>query len=113
MNWAITGITAGTAGAGVAGAVVRITAEDNFPATAPAYRNVSTQSKLVRTRNADILAPTSSNGVTATGAVVYDGGCYTSAPTVLVLATASIITTAPVVTCAVGGLPDVSVVLTT
>jgi hypothetical protein len=39
-------------------------------------------------------------GITATGAVVYDGGIDTSSPTPLVVPTASVVTTAPVVTFA-------------
>ena len=106
MNWSITAYTAGTAGAGLSGTVARITAEDAFPTTAPAYTNPNTQSGLVRTRSADIKAPISGNGITATGAVVYDGGVYTSSPTPLVVPTASVVTTAPVVTFTMGGQSD-------
>ena len=114
MNWTITSYTAGTAGVGLAGTVARVTAEDAFPTTAAAYTNPTTQSNLVRTRSADIKAPISSGGITATGLVVYDGGCYTSVPTPIVMATASVVTTAPVLTFAVGGVTaDVSATLTT
>jgi len=102
----ITGIAVTTAGAGLSGTYVRVTAEDNFPTTASAYTNPTTQSNLVRIRSADIRAATSSGGVTATGAVIYDGGIYTSAPTPLVLANASVVTTAPVVTVTMGGAAD-------
>lgn len=106
MNWSITAYAAGTAGAGLAGSVARITAEDAFPTTASAYTNPNTQSGLVRTRSADIKAPISGAGITATGLVVYDGGVYTSSPTPLVIPTASIVTTAPVVTFSMGGQTD-------
>ena len=104
MNWAITAYAAGTAGAGLAGSVAQISAEDAFPTTAAAYTNPSTQSNLVVTRQANIKAPISGAGITATGQVIYDGGCYTSSPTPLVIPTASVVTTAPVVTFTLGGL---------
>ena len=113
MCWSITSYTAGTAGAGLAGSIARITAEDAFPTTAAAYTNPFTQSGLVKTRNADIKAPISGTGITATGAVVYDGGIYTSSPTPLVVPTASVVTTAPVVTFAMGGQTDTSYIMQT
>lgn len=103
MCWSITAYAAGTAGAGLAGTVARITAEDAFPTTAAAYTNPATQAGLVATRSADIKAPISAAGITATGQVIYDGGIYTSVPTPLVIPTASIVTTAPVVTFTMGG----------
>ena len=108
MCWSITAYAAGTAGAGLAGTVAQISAEDAFPTTAAAYTNPYTQSQLVKTRNANIKAPISGAGITATGQVVYDGGIYTSSPTPLVIPTASIVTTAPVVTFTMGGQTDVS-----
>ena len=106
MNWSITAYAAGTAGAGLSGSVAQISAEDAFPTTAAAYTNPYIQSGLVRTRNANIKAPISSGGITATGAIIYDGGVYTSSPTPLVNATASVVTTAPVVTFTMGGQTD-------
>lgn len=106
MNFVITGYAVTTAGAGLAGTVARISAVDAFPTTAAAYVNTTTQSKLVRVRPADILAPISGGGITATGAVVIDGGTYTSVPTPVVIPTASVVTTAPVVTFTVGGIAD-------
>jgi len=108
MNWSITAYAAGTAGAGLSGSIAQITAEDAFPTTAAAYTNTYTQSGLVKTRNANIKAPISSGGITATGAVIYDGGVYTSSPTPVVIPTASVVTTAPVVTFTMGGQSDVS-----
>lgn len=104
MNWAITAYTAGTAGAGLAGSVAQISAEDAFPTTAAAYVNPTTQANLVTTRQANIKAPISGGGITATGQVVFDGGAYTSSPTPLVIPTASVVTTAPVVTFTMGGI---------
>jgi len=106
MCWSITAYAAGTAGTGLSGSVAQISAEDAFPTTAAAYTNPYTQSGLVRTRNANIKAPISSGGITATGAVIYDGGIYTSSPTPLVNATASVVTAAPVVTFTLGGQTD-------
>ena len=108
MCWSITAYAAGTAGTGLSGSVAQITAEDAFPTTAAAYTNPYTQSGLVRTRNANIKAPISSGGITATGAVIYDGGIYTSSPTPIVNATASVVTAAPVVTFTLGGQTDTS-----
>jgi len=108
MNWSITAYAAGTAGAGLSGSIAQITAEDAFPTTAAAYTNTYIQSGLVKTRNANIKAPISSGGITATGAVIYDGGVYTSSPTPVVIPTASVVTTAPVVTFTMGGQSDVS-----
>lgn len=108
MCWSITAYAVSTAGTAVSGAFARVTAEDKFPTTSPAYTNPSTQSGLVKVRNADIKAPTSGNGITATGQVVYDGGIYTSAPEPLVLCTASVIATAPVITLTMGGFSDTS-----
>ena len=113
MCWTITAYAAGTAGAGLAGTVAQISAEDAFPTTAAAYTNPYIQSGLVRTRNANIKAPISSGGITATGAVIYDGGIYTSSPTPLVIPTASVVTTAPVVTFTLGGVSDTSYVTQT
>jgi len=106
MCWSITAYAAGTAGTGLSGSVAQISAEDAFPTTAAAYTNPYIQSGLVRTRNANIKAPISSGGITATGAIIYDGGIYTSSPTPLVNATASVVTAAPVVTFTLGGQTD-------
>jgi hypothetical protein len=108
MCWSITAYAVSTAGAGLAGTTARISAEDAFPTTASAYTNPATQSGLVVTRSADIKAPISGGGITATGLVVYDGGIYTSSPTPLVIPTASVVTTAPVVTFTLGGQVDTS-----
>jgi hypothetical protein len=113
MNWTITAYAAGTAGAGLAGSVARITAEDAFPTTAAAYTNPTIQSNLVKIRSADIKAPISGGGISATGQVIYDGGTYTSSPTPLVIPSASVVTTAPVVTFTLGGATDVAVIMPT
>ena len=103
MNWTITAFAAGTAGVGLTGTAAMITALDAFPTTTAAYANNKYQSGLVGTRTAQIKAPVTGGGITATGAVIYDGGVYTSVPTPLVIPSASIVTTAPVVTFTMGG----------
>ena len=104
-SFAITGIAVSTAGAGLAGTIARVTAEDAFSTTASAYVNPTTQSNLVTTRSADIKTPITGGGVTATGAVIFDGGVYSNvSPTPLVIPTASVVTTAPVVTFTFGGV---------
>ena len=47
----------------------------------------------------------------ATPTLVYDGGVYTSSPTMLVLANASVVTTAPVVTATLGGITDINYIM--
>lgn len=110
MNWTIASFAISTAGAGLAGTFAQITALDAFPTTAPAYTNPTTQSNLVYTRPATIKAAISAGALTLTGSSVSDGGAYTSSPVPLVLASASVVTTAPVVTFTMGGATGVSYV---
>ena len=110
MDWAITAVTIGTPGAGLSGAQAWVTGEDNFTASVPIYTNPDTQLNLVTTRKADILA-TVTTGHVATPTLVYDGGVYTSSPTMLVLANASVVTTAPVVTATLGGITDTNYIM--
>ena len=107
MCWTITGTSTSTAGAGLSGTAAWVTAEDSFPSTAAAYTNPATQSNLVTIRKADIRAAIASNAISGTP-VIYDGGIYTSSPIVLVMANASVVTTAPVLTATVGGAVDTS-----
>lgn len=106
MNWGITAYAVTTAGTAVSGTAAWVTAEDAFPTTSAAYSQDMIQKGLVQTRKADIYAPTSASGITATGQVVYDPGVYTAAPVPLVLCTASVIATAPVITLTMGGTTD-------
>lgn len=109
MNWAITAYAVTTAGDTFSGATAWITGEDAFPTAAAAYANPTTQSGLVRTRKADIKGVTSGAGLTATGQVVYDGGCYSSAPTPVIAAfPAASPTTASLITFTVGGQNDIN-----
>ncbi len=110
MNWTITATAIGTAGNIGSGTVAWVTGEDNFTTSAPSYTNPDTQINLVTTRKADIVATVTTNTLTGTP-VVYDGGIYTSSPNILVLANASVVTTAPVVTATLGGTTDTSYVM--
>ena len=110
MCWTITATAVGTAGNIGSGSAVWITAEDNFYTSAAAYTNPDTQANLVTIRKADIRGVVTTNTLTGTP-VVYDGGIYTTSPTVLVLANASVVTTAPVVTATLGGTTDTSYVM--
>lgn len=115
MCWTITSYTVGTAGAGLAGAFAWVTAEDQFPTTAAAYVNPDTQALLVRTRMANIKGTITANAIIAKTALAQndDGGIYTSVPLGLVIPTASIVTTAPVITAVCGGVSDTSILFST
>jgi hypothetical protein len=109
MNWSITAANVTAAGAGFpASSAVEISGLDAFPTTASAYSNGKYQAGLVATRKASILVPTTSGGAITTGsppttAVVYDGGCYTSVPTPLVLSAGGAVSGAPTITFTMGG----------
>lgn len=101
----ITAVAVGTAGAGLAGAAARITAEDTTAITA-ANTNPRIGTNLVTTRSADVRA-TVTTGALAGTPVVLDGGIYSNfAPAPLVIPSASVATTAPVVTLTMGGATD-------
>lgn len=109
MNWTVTNAAIGTAGAGLSGAFARVIGEDAFPTTSPAYTNPTSQANLVTLRNADIRFAVSAGALSGSPRIV-DGGCFTSAPTPLVTANASQVTTPPVVTFTMGGANGVSFV---
>lgn len=116
MCWSITAYTvsATTAGSGYATPVI-VSAYGGFPATSPAYTNVTTQSQLVKGRNAQIIGAVSGTALTATGQVVNDGGVYPGAPTLFAYGfiqgagAVQVVFTAPTM----GGQTDISLVLTT
>lgn len=115
MCWSITAyaVSATTAGSGYANPVI-ISAIGGFPATAPAYTNVSTQSQLLKGRAANIQGALSGTALTATGQVVADGGVYAGVPTMYaygyIQGAGSV---ASVLTPTMGGQTDISIVLTT
>lgn len=101
MCWSITAFTP-TAGTGFTGPSL-LSGLDAFPTTASAYTNPATQGGLVKTRLAQILMPESSGAPTATGAVFYDGGIYTSTPTPLVTTNGALITETATFSFTMGG----------
>ena len=115
MCWTITSYTVGTAGAGLAGTFANVSAIDAFPTTTPGYTNPTTQSQLVRTRPAAIKGTITAGAIVAKTALTLndDGGIYTSVPLGTVNPTASVVTTAPVITCVMGGQNDVSFIAPT
>ena len=79
MCWSITAYAVTSGGAAYSGDVL-VNPYDVFPATAAAYTNPDTQSGLVKTRSAQIVAALSAGAITATGQNVLDGGIFTTAP---------------------------------
>lgn len=116
MCWSITAYTvsATTAGSGVATPLI-LSALGGFPGTSPAYTNVSTQSQLVKGRNAFIQGAISGTAVTATGQVIFDGGIYPGVPTMYIASSwpQGAGAVAPVLTATMGGQTDISLVFTT
>ena len=114
MCWTITAVAAPTGtnqGAGLAGSYAWVTAQDNFP-TGGVGTNTKYQNGLVNIRMANIQAAISSGNISGTP-VIYDGGIYTSSPTILVMPSASVVTTAPVLTYTLGGTTGHSYVIPT
>lgn len=112
MNFALTGYSVTTAGAGYTAAAGNVTVSATPAPTAGSavYTNPSSQVGLVKLRPAIILAPASGAGaITATGLMVIDGGSYEAVPatgSVTILGGTNIITTAAVLALTVGGLND-------
>ncbi len=106
MCWSITAFTP-TAGTGFTGPS-ELSGLDAFPTTASAYTNPDTQSLLVNTRKASILMPESAGAPTATGAVFYDRGIYTSVPTALITTNGALITQTVTIAFTMGGVADTS-----
>lgn len=100
MCWTITGFTP-TAGTGFTGNSL-LSGLDAFP-TNGTGTNPSTQNGLVATRQAIILMPESAGAPTATGAVFYDGGIYTSVPTALVTTNGVLISQTVTIAFTMGG----------
>jgi len=113
MNFAITSFGISTAGAGYTAAAgfVTLSATPTPVAlgTASAYLNPSSQVDIVTMRPAIVATTTSSAGaLSITNQTVIDGGSYETIPAVgsLNVLSNGIITTAAVLSVAVGGLPD-------
>jgi hypothetical protein len=117
MCWTVTAytISATTAGSGYV-APVLVSGYGGFPGTSPAYTNPTTQSNLVKTRPALILAALSTGAITATGQTIYDGGVYAGAPTMYVQSSnvpGAGAVAAVFLTPTMGGVSDTSIVLST
>lgn len=106
MCWSITAFTP-TAGTGFTGPSL-LSGLDAFPTTAAAYTNPAIQSGWVKTRPASILMPATAGAPTATGAVFYDGGIYTSTPTALITTNGALITQTTTIAFTMGGQNDTS-----
>jgi hypothetical protein len=116
MCWSITAYTvsATTAGSGYVAPTI-VSAYGGFPGTSPAYTNVTTQSNLLKTRNAFITAALSGTAITATGQTLYDGGIYPGSPTVFTYGTfpQGAGAVAAVLSPTMGGQTDTALVFTT
>ena len=106
MCWSILSYTP-TAGTGFTGPSL-LSGLDAFPTAASAYLNPAIESQWVTTRPASILMPESAGAPTATGAVFYDGGIYTSVPTPLVTTNGALITETATFAFGMGGQIDTS-----
>jgi hypothetical protein len=106
MCWSINTFTP-TAGTGFTSASL-LSALDAFPTTAAAYLQPAIHANWVRTRPAQILMPQSAGAPTATGAVFYDRGIYTSVPTALVTTGGTLITQSTTVAFTMAGVADTS-----
>ena len=116
MCWSITAYAVTNSGTGATGNLV-YTVYDQFPTTAPAYTNVSTQSQLVKTRPAVVLAglTTTVGNVTTAGSVILDAGIFTAVPTVYAQSSNALLGgTAPILTWTMGGItPDITQIMPT
>lgn len=110
MCWAITAFTP-TAGTGFTGPSL-LSGLDAFPTTSPAYTNPATDFGWVKTRQAIISMPESAGAPTATGAVFYDRGIYTSVPTSLITTNGALITQTTTIAFTMGGAASTSYVST-
>jgi hypothetical protein len=101
MDFTLTGYTVSVGGAGFS-ANLEVWGVPAFVAGTAAYTNPMTQTGLVAMRRGSIVGATSGGAVTATGALVTDGGHYETVPG-LVYASSSLVTTAATLVATVGG----------
>lgn len=112
MDWTVTAYAVAFPGAGFAGAYEIRTLGTGIPTTTPAYTNPQTQTQLLRTRPASIIAALASTGFTATGQLVVDGGRFGGTASNLSIleiggtGQTALPTTAATLTLAVGGTND-------
>jgi hypothetical protein len=105
----ITSLATAASGGPYTTAPVEITALDVQSSVVSNPLNPAISNYWVKTRKASILTPTSSSVITATGAIVYDGGIYTQfSPSPQIIATGTIVATAASITFNMGGATDTS-----
>jgi hypothetical protein len=100
MDFALTGYTVTTAGAALA-APVQLFGIPAVTAGSAAYTNPQISTGLVNQRQGSIIGAITGGALTATGAVVGDGGAYETVPSLIVLQS-GVATTAPAATATVG-----------
>ncbi len=110
MAFAVTSFGLTTAGAGyTASAGTVIAAAVPVPVSGSAILNDQYQSGLVKLRACQVAMTTSAGGAITTTQNVIDGGCYPAVPgvqAIQIAAATAIVTTAAVLTVAVGGQND-------
>jgi hypothetical protein len=106
MNFSVTAYTVTTAGTGFTAPI--IVGIDNFPTAETTVLQPQIHLGLVRTRSCWIKGAVSSGALTATGQVVYDGGCFTGVPTLGVIESGTLITATGLVAATVGGVNSTS-----
>lgn len=109
MCWGITAYA--VTGGGTGFTLPMISGLDAFPTANTTVLNPAIQSNLVATRQAVILGAEGSGVITATGQVVYDGGIYTSVPTIMVTTGGTLITGSASLTATCGGFNDDSYIM--
>jgi hypothetical protein len=115
MCWTVTGFTVTGGGTALPANTVLGTYGFNFPVTASAYINPTTQSQLLKTRQCYIRPGISGGAITVANTVVDDGGIYPAIPALDPIAGSPGAggTAAPTLTTTVGGVTDTSVFLGT
>ncbi len=106
MNFSVTAYTVTTAGTGFTAPI--IVGIDNFPAAETTVLNPQIHLGLVRTRSCWIKGAVSGGALTATGQVVYDGGCFTAVPSLGIIENGTLITGSGAVAATVGGIVSTS-----
>jgi hypothetical protein len=116
MDFTVTGITVGTAGAAYGNAQPFLVAFEGGavnPSNAGAVVNPAVSTGLFTPRSAKVLGTSTSGGATtATGAQIIDAGMFQAVPTGFVTAsgTAALPTTTAIITATVGATTDTSLV---
>jgi hypothetical protein len=115
MCWTVTAFTVTSGGTALPANTVLGSYGFNFPATASAYINPTTQSQLLKVRQCYIRPGIAGGVITVANTVVDDGGIYPAIPTLDPIAGSpgSGGTAAAVLVAVVGGVSDISVVLGT